>query len=245
MEKVMNMTSCDICPVNCGASDGNPCIKKIPLLSNLTKEETVAVSAGVRSQQFKKGDFIFRTGDKADRLYIVCSGRMKIFKYLPDGKDQILYIYGEGDFVGGFNLLKEDAYKYNAVALEDTVISTLTKREFDEIAMKNPSITLKILEKAYERIRWAEDLISILASGSADSKVARLLLNLIEDFGTETEEGIELNLSLNREEMGNYAGITRETMSRILGRLRNDGYLEFVGNRTIIIKDKYKLEKMV
>lgn len=239
------MTSCNVCRVNCEVNDGNPCIKNIPLLSNLTTEETFEISEGVRSKNYKKGDYIFRTGDKADRLYIVCSGKMKIYKYLPDGKDQILYIYGAGDFVGAFNLMKEDAYKYNAVALEDTVISTLTKREFDAIAMKNPSITLKLLEKAYERIRWAEDLVSMLASSTANSKVARLLLNLIENFGTETDDEITLNLSINREEMGSYAGISRETMTRILGKLKKDGYLDFIGNKTIIIKDIDKLQEML
>lgn len=239
------MTSCDVCRVNCEVNDGSPCIQNIPLLSNLTDEEIFEISEGVRSRHYKKGDYIFRTGDKADRLYIVCSGKMKIYKYLPDGKDQILYIYGEGDFVGAFNLMKEDAYKYNAVALEDTVVSTLTKREFDIIAMKNPSITLKLLEKAYERIRWAEDLISMLASSTADSKVARLLLNLIENFGTETDDEITLNLSINREEMGSYAGISRETMTRILGKLKNAGYLDFIGNKTIVIKDIDKLQEML
>ena len=99
---------------------------------------------------------------------------MKIYKYLSDGREQILYIYS-ADFVGAFNLLKEDEYKYNGQAIEDTIISTLSKQTFDEIAIKNPRITLKILEKAYERIRWAEDLVDRLSSGTADAKVAGLL----------------------------------------------------------------------
>lgn len=242
------MIACDVCKLHCEIHDGSPCIKNIPLLSNLNKEEIDEISQGVTSKNYQKGDYIFRTGDKADRLYIVCSGKMKIYKYLPDGREQILYIYGAGDFVGAFNLMKEDAYKYNAVALEDTTISTLTKAQFDRVAMANPGITLKILEKSYERIRWAEDLIGMLSSSNADAKVARLLLNLIEDFGSEVSsenDDIILNLSINREEMGSFAGISRETMTRKLGKFRREGYLDFIGNKKIIIKDKDKLKEML
>lgn len=168
---------------------------------------------------------------------------MKIYKNLSDGREQILYIYSVGDFVGGFNLLKEDEYKYNAEALEDTTISTLSKAKFDEIAIKNPSINLKIIEKGYERVIWAEELIQRLSYSNADAKVAGLLLNLIKDFGTETEEGILLNLTLNREEMGSYAGISRETMTRKLNQFKELGYVDFIGNKKILIKNKDVLEE--
>lgn len=203
------------------------------------------ISEGVVTKDFKKGDIIFRSGDKADRLYIVCSGKMKIFKYLSDGREQILYIYGAGDFVGGFNLLKEDEYKYNGVALEDTVVSTLSKKNFDEIIIKNPTITLKVLEQAYERIRWAEDLVGRLSSTSTDSKVASLLLRLEDDFGTRKGNKIVLNLTINREEMGSYAGISRETMTRKLGLFKDLGIIDFEGNKIIIINDEEKLKGML
>ncbi len=234
-----------VCCKNCADCKDNSCIRNVPLLSSLDEDEMDKIVENVNTRDYKKGDYIFRTGHKADRLYIVCSGKMKIYKYLSDGREQILYIYSAGDFVGAFNLLKKDEYKYNAVALEDTTIITLRKEDFDEIIIKNPTITLKILEKSYERLRWAEALVARLSSGTADAKVAGLLLNLIDDFGTETERGIELDLSINREEMGSYAGISRETMTRRLRVLKELDYIDFEGNKKIIIKDKDKLEELL
>lgn len=231
--------------MECNGKEDKPCIQEIPLLSSLDKDEIRAISQGVTSNEYKKGDRIFKTGDKADKLYIVCSGKMKIYRYLTDGREQILYIYSSGDFVGAFNLLKEDEYKYNAEALEDTIIITLSKSKFDEIAMKNPKITLKILEKAYERIRWAEDLVDRLSSHNADSKVASLLLNMIRDFGEETKEGTLLNLFMNREDMGNYTGVSRETMTRKLLNFQELGYIDLIGNKKILILDKEKLEELL
>ena len=141
---------------------------------------------------------------------------MKIYKNTIDGKEQILYILAEGDFIGGFNLLKEDQFEFDAVAVEDTTISTLHKSEFDKIILTNPTITLKVLEKAYERIKKVESLVERLSTNSADAKVAGLLLNLIKDFGEIRKDGIMLRLTINREEMGSYAGIARETISRKL-----------------------------
>ncbi len=238
---MVKISKCSVC-YDC---KGSSCINNIPLLSTLSQDELEKVSEGISFRDYKKGELIFKTGDKADRLYIVCTGKMKIFNYLHDGREQMLYIYSEGDFVGAFNLLKEDEYRYNAKALEDTTISTLTKAKFEEIAVKNPQITLKILEKAYERIRWAESLIDRLTTNSADEKVAGLLLNLIDDFGSETDEGILLELSINREEMGSYAGISRETMTRKLNTFKELGIIDFRGNKIILIKNRTKLEELL
>lgn len=235
--EVIRIKKCKDCKL-CG---NKSCILNIPLLSSLSEEEMNMVAEGVEIKEYKKGELIFKTGDKADRLYIVCSGRMKIFTYLIDGREQILYVYSPGDFVGAHNLIKEDEYRYNAEALEKTTISTINKAEFDKILIKNPNITLKILEKSFERIRWAESLIQRLTSSNADAKVAGLLLNFVEDFGKISQEGIILDLSMNREEMGSFAGLSRETMTRKLNQFKDLGYIDFSGSRLVVIKNKEAL----
>lgn len=221
------------------------CIRKVPLLADLNQEEIEKISEGVVFTDYKKGEYIFRTGDKADKLYIVVSGKMKIYNYLSDGREQILYIYSPGDFVGAFNLLKEDEFKYNAEALEDTTISTLSKNKFNDIILKNPEITLKVLEKAYERIRDAEGLVVRLSAANTDAKVAGLLLELIKDFGSKEGANTILELTINREEMGNYAGISRETMTRKLNHFKELAYIDFIGNKKIVIKDENKLRDLL
>ncbi len=221
------------------------CIRNVPLLASLNQDEIDKISEGVVFTEYKKGEYIFRSGDKADRLYIVVSGKMKISNYLSDGREQILYIYSAGDFVGAFNLLKEDEFKYNAEALEDTTISTLSKNKFNEIILKNPEITLKILEKSYERIRDVEGLVVRLSAANTNAKVAGLLLELMEDFGSKESSNTVLELTINREEMGNYAGIARETMTRKLNHFKELGYIDFIGNKKIIIKEENKLRELL
>lgn len=239
------MTACQKKHNKCDECGRDLCISQIPLLSSLNDDELHKISEGVIYKEYKKGQKIFTRGEKADKLYIVCSGKMKIYKNTIDGKEQILYIMSHGDFIGAFNLLKEDEFDFDAEALEDTQISTLAKDDFDTVILNNPEITLKVLEKAYERIMKAESLVERLSTNNSDAKVAGLLLNLVKDFGTKTEEGILLNLSINREEMGSYAGISRETMTRKLKLFEELGLLRFIGNKKILIRDLSSLKDMM
>ncbi|MDO5734639.1 MAG: Crp/Fnr family transcriptional regulator [Eubacteriales bacterium] len=221
----------------------DPC--EIPLLEGLTPEIREALLAGMSFFHLKKGEFAFQTGDAADQLYILLSGSMKIFENTAEGREQILYIYHSGDFVGGLNVLKDHRYLYMGQALEDSLMATMNKEVFDCYALSNPLILRRILEKSYDRIRWAEDLISRISSSNAEMKVAALLLRLVDDFGQETEEGILLQLTINREEMGSYAGVARETMTRKLIEFKERGYIDLPSPRTILLKDKAAIRRQI
>lgn len=212
----------------------------------MDESEIDKISAGVSSRTFKKGEVVFSQGEKANKLYIVCTGKIKIFKNLMEGKEQILYILSGGDFIGAFNLLKEDQFDFSAVALETTEISMLEKSAFDKVMISNPEITLKIFEKAYERIIKAESLVERLSSSNPDAKVIGLLLDLASDFGTPTGDGgMMLELTISREEMGSYAGIARETMSRKLQMFDEMGLIKLMGTKKILIKDMSQLKSMI
>jgi len=215
---------------------------QIPLLSSLSADELREISKSIITKEYKKGEAIFKLGDRANGLYIVCNGKVKIYKNTLEGKEQIIYILSDGDFIGAFNLLKEDVFDFTAEALENTTISMLEKVAFDQVIVAKPEITLKVLEKAYERIMKVESLVERLSTKSLDAKVAALLLNLIGSFGEETEEGIVLKLSINREEMGSYTGIARETMTRKLKLFEEMGILKLQGAKVIIIRDVEKLK---
>lgn len=218
-------------------------LRKLPLLRHLSVAEFEELAQDIRVRRVKKGETIFKSGDNADNLYIVCEGQFKIFTYTPDGREQIMYMYNPGDFVGGLNLLKSHSYLYTGQALEDGVICTMSKPFFDRVCLHNPRILRQILEKSYDRIRWAEELISRLSSTNAGIKVAELLLRFSDRYGVDTPEGRRIDFNLNREELGSYAGLTRETFTRKLGEFKDLGYLDFTGSRVILIKNEEALRE--
>lgn len=221
----------------CEKCTGKYCAKKVSIFSTLHDEQVREIADMVVHRNYKKGQIVFFEGDISDKLYIINKGKVKIFKYTKEGKEQILYILTNGDFTGDLSLLKKSKLEFNAEALEDTAVCTLTKEDFDKILEKNPQITLKILEVVHDRLVSLENLIQRLSTKDVETRIAGVILTLIDNFGKETKEGIVLELPLSREEIGNYSGLTRETVSRTLTSMQDSGLIELVGNKKIIIKD--------
>lgn len=236
--------TCGVHRQKCAACDRSYCMNEVTLLSGLSEKEMGLISKEAVTYQFKRGDIVFSEGEKANHLYIICKGKIKINRFTVDGKEQILYILSDGDFIGAFNLLKEDHWEFTAEALEDTTINTISKAAFDDVLIKSPEITIKVLEKAYERIRKVESLVNRLGTNNVDAKVAALLLNLESNFGHKTSKGTLLKLSINRDEMGAYAGIARETMTRKLKMFESIGLIKLVGTKEILILNKSALKEM-
>lgn len=219
--------------------------KEIPLLAYLSKEEFLSIKPELFIHNYKKGETIFRSCDSADKMYIILDGEIKISKIMSDGKEQILYIYENGDFIGGHNILSEDKYVYSAYALEETTVLTLSSRVFNECLKSNTEFLIAILEQSYERIRRAETLIDRLSVINADVKVAKLLMNMIELYGRKRPNGILVEFNITQEELGSLAGISRETMSRKLNQFEQNGIIQIISRGKILIKDENILRNLL
>lgn len=214
------------------------------LLAFLTDEDLARFSYRPQVLVYKKGDRIFSFNDKADFMYIILEGFIKISTYLSDGREQILYIYGEEDFVGAHNLLTHENYLYEARALTKARLLIISKIDFENIMIKNNQVLIKILDQSFKRIRRSEELIDRLSTQNADMKVAKLLLDLADDVGIVKKEGVLVEIHLSREELGSYSGIVRETLSRKLSSFEKMGLIEIIGRNEILIKNMNALEKM-
>lgn len=228
---------CDLC-------QGKYCAKKVSIFSILPEEELTEITDKIEIKKYKKNDMLFFEGDISDKLFLINKGKIKAFKYTKDGKEQIIYILAEGDFIGDMSLIKEGEFKFNAIAIEDSTISILTKSDFDTILLKNPRIALKILGVIHDRVASLENQIQRLGTKDIESRLAGLLLSLIKDFGTPKKDIVELEIPLSREDMANYIGSTRETVSRKLSLLQDEGIINLIGNKKIIIKDLNLLEDL-
>lgn len=226
----------------CKKCKGRYCASKSSIFSILEEPQLKEITDKITQKTYKKGEMIFFEGDKSEKLYVINSGKVKIFKYTKEGKEQILYIISTGDFLGDLSLLKKEDFKFNAEALEDVNMCQLTKEDFDEAVRENPEIALKILEVLYERISKLENLVQSLSTKDIESRISRLLLSFIKDFGVPEDDIVKLELPLSREDMANYIGVTRETISRKLNSMQDEGIIDLIGNKTIILKDLEYLE---
>lgn len=219
--------------------------KDIPLLSYLTEEEFLSIKANLDIQDYAKGELVFRSNDPADKMFVILEGELKISKIMSDGREQILYIYDEGDFVGAHNILSASSYEYSAYSLKKSKVLTISSRDVHQILKKNNSFLLILLAQSFERIRKAENLIDRLSVISTDVKVAKLLKNLSSLYGQDTKDGILINHNTTQEELGSLAGISRETMSRKLNQFEEEGLIKLVSRGKILIVDQAKLDNIL
>jgi CRP/FNR family transcriptional regulator len=235
---------CGNCCNNCR---GELCASKVPIFENLNREELLEIVRNINHKEFSKGDVIFTEGNVSNTLYFINEGKIKLYKYTKDGKEQILHILSEGDFFGELELIKPSKYRFNAKAIENAKICTLTKDEMKEIMMGKPEIGLKVLETIGERLSRVENLAQNLATNDVDSRMAYLLTDLIEQYGEPetTKNTITIKLPISREEMANYIGVTRETISRKLKKFEDENLIKIIGTKNIIILDEEGLKDYI
>ncbi len=217
------------------------CAKKVSLFANLSEEDLDQVVSLVSRRRVAKGETVFSIGDPSESLYIVNSGSLKVYVLSREGREQILYFLKEGEFLGDVHLLKTGTFDYEAMALEDTHLCIIHKKDFDRLILERPEIAIKLLAYAHDRIVDLEELIQTLTTNDAEARLAALLISLAESSGVETQEGVEVTLTISREDMARHIGLTRETISRKLGQFASAGILYFKDNKHLIIKDMERL----
>jgi len=233
---------CGNCCNNCR---GELCASKVPIFENLNDEELLEIVNKINHKEYSKGDVIFAEGNVANTLYFINEGKIKLYKYTKDGKEQILHILSEGDFFGELELIKPSKYGFNSKAIVDAKICTLTKDEMKDIMMGNPEISIKVLETIGERLSKVENLVQNLATNDVDSRMAYLVIDLMEKYGEKEGDNISINLPLSREDMASFIGVTRETISRKLKKFEDENLIKIVGTKNIIILDEKGLKNYI
>lgn len=237
MEK-NHMNCCDGCR-------GKYCASKIPMFENLVEDELKEVIDEIQHKVYSKGEILFREGNLANNMFFVNEGKVKLYKYTKDGKEQILHILSEGEFFGELNLLSNGIYHFNAETIKNCKICVIDNDSMKKIIERNPSIGIKFLQSAGERLANAENLAQNLATNDADSRVAYLLIDLLERYEEFNSGRKEFTISMSREDMANCVGVTRETMSRKLKKFEDEGLIKIPKLKQIVILDEEGLREYI
>lgn len=208
-----------------------------PLLKYISGDELKALKHQTVIRDYKKGEVVFSPGSEPNFMYVLASGFMKISMDLLDGREQVLYIYKEGDFVGGHNLLTKEKYIYRGTCLKASKIILIHSDDFDNILKANNKVLLKILDQSFRRIRRSEELIDRLSVINADMRVAKLILDMVRLYGVAHDDKIFIKSLMSREELGSYSGIARETLSRKLSYFESLGLIKLLPRGEILVLD--------
>lgn len=221
----------------CGHCHNDLCIHKVPIFSSLNKEELQRIADLITHKEYKKGEILLHDGDTMESIVIIHEGSVKAFKYTADGREQILYVFSEGDFFGEQNLLSNRTASYSVEALQPVKTCVLSKSQFQQLIYQHPDIAVKIIAELGERMARLENVMQGMGVRNVDNRIGGILLEFASKYGTEDREGTLINLPLSREGIANYLGVARETVSRKLGQLESEGVIRSVNNKSILILD--------
>ncbi len=209
-------------------------LKSFPLFADLDDEELTDIEKIVMTKKFSKDEIILYQFDPGDSLYMIAGGRVKVVLFSKDGKEVLLSTLGTSDFFGEMSLLDGMPRSASVVALEDSELIVLKRRDFLDLIRNHPEIALKILTELSRRLREADRKIGSLILMDVYGRVARLLLDLAEKEGKKINGEIVIEKRLKHKDIASMVGASRETVSRVLRDFAQSGFIT-VDNKRIII----------
>ncbi len=225
----------------CKSCTNDQCIRSVPLFASLNHEAVHALTAQMEHKRYHKGDIIVREGDRAEGFTVIQKGSAKAYRLNADGREQILYIFPVNDYYGARFLLTEEEVPYTVEALEECEVCMLSKEQFRTLLYTQPEVAIEIIEAMANRMRVLESAMQSMGGRNADLRIASLLLEFRRPYGREVDAQTIIDLPLSREGLANYLGLARETLSRKLNELEEEGVITLIGARSVRIDDYDRL----
>ena len=211
-------------------------LRKTPLFASLTEQEMHALAKRVSKKRFQRGELLFGEGDSCTGLFLVASGKIRIFKMSPAGREQVLAVEEPGSSFAELPVFDGGNYPASASALEDAEVLFISRKDFQNFCREHPKVALKVLAVVGARLRRLVGIIEDLSFTTVRHRLIALILRLAQANGTASKEGVRVELTKTHQDLAAELGTVREIVSRNLSRLQAEGFLE-VDGRKIIIKD--------
>jgi DNA-binding response OmpR family regulator len=203
-------------------------------LQELTKDRNI--------NRYKKKQFIYLEGNRPARLYFIQKGKVKTYISNEEGKDLVVNLYGEGDFLGYTALLENTTYKETAEAMEDTELVVIPREEFDELLNNHPEVARRFIRLLAKNITEKEQQLLGMAYNSLRKKVATALMTLQKKYSRNGEQFFTIDIS--RENLATIAGTATESLIRTLSDFKTEKLIE-ISNGVITVVNQKKLENMM
>ena len=217
-------------------------LRKTPLFASLTDKEMEALGGRVSKKCFERGTLLFSEGDPCRGLFLVASGKIRIFKLSPAGREQVLAVEGPGSSFAELPVFDGGNYPASASALEDAEVLFISRKDFQNFCREHPEVALKVIAVVGSRLRRLVGIIEDLSFTTVRHRLIALLLRLAQASGTASKEGVRMELTKTHQDLAAELGTVRELVSRNLSRLQAEGFLEVDGRR-IIVKDLAGLKR--
>ncbi|NQZ21739.1 MAG: fumarate/nitrate reduction transcriptional regulator Fnr [Colwellia sp.] len=188
-----------------------------------------------RKRPIHKGEQIFQDGDKMHALYAIRSGTFKTFIVNEQGEEQITGFHLAGDLLG-FDAIADSEHPSFAKALETSMVCEIPYDTLDSLSNSMPKLKKQILRMMSSEIRSDQEMLTLLNRKNAEQRLATFISTLSTRYHARGLSSREFRLTMTRSDIGNYIGLTVETISRLLNRFQKNGHICVEGKLITILK---------
>lgn len=205
-------------------------LKTVSIFSQLTDEQAVQIERGAVRRKVKKNVIVINEGDESDSMYIITSGRVKVFLNDENGKEVVINDMGEGDYFGVYAMLDGSERSASIITTEPCEFLVISKRTIIKIFRDNPDAAFDMIKDLVSRVRELTFTVKNLALMDVYGRVANTLLS----FAREQDGVLITEIRLTQQEIANRVGASREMVARIMKDLEVGGYISKKGKYIII-----------
>ena len=206
-------------------------LQRVELFQGLSNEEFETLSSSSSSRSFPKNTVVIHENDPADSLFIIESGKVKVYCSDKNGKEFIMNTQGEGDYFGELALLDDSTRSASVRTVEKSSFCIIFKENFNRVLDEHPNIARKMIRNLAARVRKLTADVKSLALQDVYGRVANVLMDLAEERGDGTRYIPE---KLTQQDIADRVGASREMVARILKDLTIGDYIRFEGRHIII-----------
>lgn len=218
-------------------------LREFSLFEGLGDDTLKGLSEIFSKRTYRRGEIIFTEGERADRFYLLYSGRVKITKASSEGREVIIEIILPGEPFGAMAVLQGGHYPATSEAMEASTTIEASRDALVEVCERFPGLLIKLTSKIADRVRESHEMLKGIAFEKVEARIARVLLRLAEKTGQKTEKGLLINMRLTKQDIAEMTGTTVETAIRTISKFKKEG-LVIEENKRIILPEPSALERL-
>ncbi len=219
-------------------------IGALPIFADLSDQDLGHLATRCVTRTVGAGHMLFATNESCRGLYVVETGRVRVFRLSPEGREQVLQIEGPGRAVGELPLFDGGNHPASAITLEPSRLVFLPREDFEELCRTQPTVAHAVIQSLGRQLRHLVNVTETLAFRDVAARLAMLLSSYADRIGVPTMEGMVLTLHRTQAELSLEIGAARESVSRAYRQLRDRGMIEMLSDHRLRIPDLERLRAL-
>jgi len=219
-------------------------LENFNLFEGLKPDKMMELDRKMSMNNIKRNQIIYFADEPSNSIFLLKEGQVKLSRVSEDGREAIIAILKPGEIFGELAITGETNREDSAIAMDEAVICTISKENFEMLLMDNPKLNLKIIKIIGLKLQKVERGLENMIFKDSYSRINYFLVNYAKDYGKKIGDEIFIKSSLTHQDIASLTATSRQTVTTAMNKLKDKKIIDFTRNR-IIIRDLNKLQKSI